>query len=79
MKVLVAQSCPSVCDLMDCSPPGPSVHGISRQEYWSGLPFPSPWDLPSPGIKPRYSAFQVDSLPTEPPMENKNTYNLKQM
>ena len=42
----VAQSCPTLCDPMDCSLPGSSVHGISRQEYWSGLPFPSPGDLP---------------------------------
>ena len=48
---------------MDCSPPGSSVHGISRQEYWSGLPFPSPGDLPNPGIKPTSPAWQVDSLP----------------
>ena len=47
-----AQSCPTLCDPVDCSPPGSSVHGISRQDYWSGLPFPSPGDLPHPGIKP---------------------------
>ena len=35
---------------MDCSPPGSSVR-FPRQEYWSGLPFPIPWDLPDPGIK----------------------------
>ena len=46
-----AQSCPTLCDLMDCSPPGSSVHGIPRREYWSGLPFPSPGDLPDPGIE----------------------------
>ena len=40
------------CDLMDCSLPGSSVHGFSRQEYWSGLSFPSPEDLPDPGIQP---------------------------
>ena len=40
------------CDPMDCNPPGSSVHGISRQEYWSGLPFPFPGDLPNPGIEP---------------------------
>ena len=34
------QSCPTLCDPMDCSPPGSSVHGFSRQEYWSGLPCP---------------------------------------
>ena len=37
-----------------------------RQEYWSGLPFPSPGDLPNPGIKPRSPAFQADTLPSEP-------------
>ena len=40
--------------------------GFPKQEYWSGLPFPSPWDLPDPGIEPRSPALQVDSLPTEP-------------
>ena len=40
---------------------------FSRQEYWGGLPFPSPRDLPDPGIEPRSPAFQVASLPSEPP------------
>ena len=40
---------------------------FSRQEYWSGLPFQSPGDLPNPGIIPRFPALQVDSLPSEPP------------
>ena len=40
---------------------------FSRQEYWSGLPFPSPGDLPDPGIKSRSPALQADSLPSEPP------------
>ena len=39
--------------------------GFSRQDYWSGLPFPSPGDLPDPGIKRRSPALQADSLPTE--------------
>ena len=39
---------------------------FSRQEYWSGLPFPIPWDLPDPGIKPRSPALQADSSPAEP-------------
>ena len=39
----VAQSCPTLSDAMDCSPPGSSIHGFSRQEYWSGVPSPSPW------------------------------------
>ena len=46
---------------------------FSRPEYWSGLLFPSPGDLPNPGIKPRSSALQVDSLPAEPPGKPKNT------
>ena len=45
---------------------GPLSEEFSRQEYWSGLPFPSPGDLPSPGIKPRSSALWADSLPFEP-------------
>ena len=42
--------------------------GFSRQENWSGLPFPSPGDLPDPGIEPRSPALQADTLPSEPPM-----------
>ena len=42
---------------------------FSRQEYWSGLPFPSPGDLPDPGIEPRSPALQADALPSEPPGE----------
>ena len=45
---------------------------FSRPEYWSGLPFPSPGDLPKPGIKPRSPALQVDSLPAEPQGKPKN-------
>ena len=41
--------------------------GFSRQECWSGLPFPSPGDLPDPGIKPGSPALQADALPSEPP------------
>ena len=40
---------------------------FSRQEYWSGLPFPSPEDLPDPGIEPTSPALEADSLPAEPP------------
>ena len=40
--------------------------GFPRQEYWSGLPFPSPGDLSNPGIEPAFSALQADSLPTGP-------------
>ena len=45
----------------------PLSMGFSRQEYWSGLPFPSPGDLSSPGVAPRSSALQADILPSEPP------------
>ena len=45
----------------------PPSMGFSRQEYWSGLPFPSPGDLPNPGIKSRSLALQTDALPSEPP------------
>ena len=45
----------------------PPSMGFSRQVYWSGLPFPSPGDLPNPGIKPRSPAFQADALTSEPP------------
>ena len=67
------------CDTTDCNLPGFSVHGflqarilewvdisLSRQEYWSGLTFPSPGDLPNLEIEPRSPALQVDSLPAEP-------------
>ena len=45
----------------------PPSMGFSRQEYWSGLPFPSPGDLPNPGIEPGSPALQTDGLPSEPP------------
>ena len=45
----------------------PPSMGLSRQEYWSGLLFLSPGDLPDPGIKPRSPAFQADTLTSEPP------------
>ena len=44
----------------------PSV-GFAKQEYWSGLPLPSPGDLPNPGIEPRSPILQADALPSEPP------------
>ena len=45
----------------------PPSMGFSRQEYWSGLPFPSPGDLPNPGFEPRSPALQADTLTSEPP------------
>ena len=47
-----AQPCLTLCDPMDCSPLDSSSMGFSRQEYWSGLPFPIPGDLLNPGIEP---------------------------
>ena len=46
-----AQSCLTLLHSMDCRPPGPLSTGFPRQEYWSGMPFPSPGDLPKPGIE----------------------------
>ena len=45
----------------------PPSMGFSRQEYWSGSPFPSPGDLPDPGIKPKSPTLQADALTSEPP------------
>ena len=44
---------------------------FSKQEYWSGLPFPSPGDLPKPGMEPGSSTLQADALPSEPPGKSK--------
>ena len=71
-----AQSCPILCDPMDCSLPGSSVHGIlqARILEWVGRErYPSPGYLSKPGIEHRPSALQADSLPTEPPGKPKNT------
>ena len=45
----------------------PLSMGLARQEYWSGLPFPSPGDLPDPGIEPRSPTLQADALTSAPP------------
>ena len=63
---VASQSCLTLCDPMGgvaCQ--APMSMGFSRQEYWSGLPFPFSGDLPNPGIEPRSPALQTDSLPTE--------------
>ena len=49
----------------------PLPMGFSRQEYWSGLPFPSPGDLLNPGIEPGSPTLQTDALPSEPPGNSK--------
>ena len=65
----VIQSCPTLCDTKDCSLPGSSIHDVFRQEYWNGLPFPSPGDLPTQGSNPHFLHlldWQADSLPRIP-------------
>ena len=64
---IVAKSCPTLCDPMDCKLPGSSVHGILRARILEWVAIPSPGDLPHPGIKLGSPALQADSLPTEPP------------
>ena len=64
----VAQSCPILCDLMDYT-----VHGILQARILEWVAFPSPGDLPNPGIKPRSPTLQADSLPAEPKGKPKNT------
>ena len=63
----VAQSCPTLCDPWTVAHQAPPSMGFSRQEYWSGLPFPFPGDLPNPGIKPRSPTLQADTLTSAPP------------
>ena len=55
------QACPTLCDPIDGSLPGSPISGILQQEYWRGLPFPSPGNLPDPGIELRSFASQVVS------------------
>ena len=62
---LVAKSCLTLATPWTIAHWAPLSMGFSRQEYWSGLPFPSPGDLPVPGIKPGFPALQADSLVTE--------------
>ena len=68
LKVKVDQLCPTLCDPMDYT-----VHGILQARMLEWYLFPSPGDLPKPGIKPRSPALQADSLPSEPPGKPKNT------
>ena len=51
--------------------------GFSRQEYWSGLPFPSPEDFPHPGIEPGSPALEADVLPSEPPAMYANFFKVR--
>ena len=64
---LVAKSCLTLATLWTVAHQASLSIGFSREEYWSGLPFPSPGDLPDPGIETGSLALQADSLPTELP------------
>ena len=70
-SVLVTQSCLFVIPWTVIRQ-APWSMGFFRQEYWSGLPFPSPGDLPKPGTEPGFPTLQADSLPDEPPGELKD-------
>ena len=67
---LVSQLCPTLCDPLDCSPPGFSVHGISQTRTLEGVPCPPQGDLPTPGMEPMSPvspALKADSLALAPP------------
>ena len=68
-NTLVTQSCLTLVIPMDCSLPGSSVMGFPRQEHCSGLPFPSPRDLPNPGIEPASPLLAGRFFITEPPVK----------
>ena len=64
---LVTQSCPTLCNPMDCSPLGSSDDRIPQARILEWVAIPPPGDLPDPGIEPMSPALQADSLPSEPP------------
>ena len=65
------QPCPTLCDPIDCSPPGSSAHGILQARILGWL-FPSPGDLLNPGIEPRSPTLQADAFLSEPPGKSRN-------
>ena len=84
---LVAKLCPIFCGLMDCSPPGSSIHEISQARILEWLPFPSPGHLPDPGLKPTSPGLAGRFFTSEPPgklesniadiqMSSRDTYQL---
>ena len=68
----VAKLCLNLLPPVDCSPPNHSVHGISRAMIWNGLPFPSPGDLPDPGIKLMSPTLAGGFSTTKPPGKPKD-------
>ena len=73
----VAQSCLTLCNPMDCSLPRSPSRGFFGQEYWSGLPFPAPEDLPNPGIEPGFPTLEADTLTSEPPGKPSGTLSIR--
>ena len=67
MTTTYAQSYPSLCNPTDCACQAPLSIGFPKQEYWSWLPFPTPGDLPDPGIEPTSPALAGGLFTTEPP------------
>ena len=65
VQVLVGQSCPTLCDPMDCRPPGSSNQRVLQARILEWVAFPSPGDLPDPGIEPGSLILQADALPFE--------------
>ena len=63
----------------DVAHQAPPSMGFSRQEYWSGLPFASPGDLPDPGIEPKSPALQADTLTSEPPGKPRQIFRLEKL
>ena len=75
--MLVTQLCLFVT-LWTVAEQDPLSVGFSRQEYWSGLPFPSPGDLPDPRIESRSPALEADSIPSEPPVYRHVIYSMRE-
>ena len=74
---LVAKSCPTLGTPWTVACQAPLSMGFSRQEYWSGLTFPSPGDISNPGIEPGSPAFQADALTSEPPEKSKDAEDIR--
>ena len=76
MYAKALQLCLTFATLWTVARQAPLSMRFSRQEYWSGLPFPFPGDLPNPGIEPMSPALQADSLPSEPPRKPQTTLQM---
>ena len=74
--MLITESHLTLCNPLDCSLPGASVHGILQARILDWVACPPPGDLPNPGIKPRSPTLQVDSLPSVPPGKPKESEDL---